>query len=359
MQRIDTFACVDIQKYLLATNALLSFFYIVTLVIGLHFVITGKTKLGVLIYLIATGQMALNNVWLIAHEYLEISKRLIAVFHMDKLLSQEATIQINQDAPVLTKVLGQLELCKVDFSYTSRHKQILKKINMPIPHGSMVAVVGKTGEGKSTILKLLSRLYDVTGGAITLDGSNIKSFNLYWYRRLFATVSQEVDIFDTSIMENVRYAVSDATESDVIEAIRSAHLHEVVDDSERFPDGLLTEVGERGIRLSGGQKQRVGIARAYLALKKGARFLILDEATSDLDAMAERAVQEMIEKLRKKDGISIIVCAHRLATIQRADIIYVIDGGQIVESGDHKKLIQRNGLYAKLVDLQKIGEIRE
>jgi len=209
------------------------------------------------------------------------------------------------------------------------------------------------------MIRLISRMYDIDEGSIKLDGRDIRDLDLEYLRKIFAIVQQDVDIFDTTLLENIRYPDAEASEEQVIEALKASHLYEALQNLDRFPDGIKTQVGERGIRLSGGERQRVGIARAYIALLNGARVLILDEATSNLDSEAEKAIQKMIGKVREKLNISIIAIAHRLSTIQKADMIYVINNGNVAESGDHSRLVQENGLYAHLVELQKLGDLRE
>ena len=203
-------------------------------------------------------------------------------------------------------------------------------------------------------------MYDPNRGTITLDGTPIRMITRDWYRRTFATVQQRVDIFDGTLRENIVYGCDrEVSDEELALAIRAAHLGRITDDSRRFRLGLETLIGERGVNLSGGEQQRVGIARAYLALLHGAKVLILDEATSSLDSEAERAIQEMVNDLRTRRTISIIAIAHRLSTIQAADHIYVIEDGLIVENGNHEQLLRRNGLYARLVALQHLGELRE
>jgi ABC-type multidrug transport system fused ATPase/permease subunit len=202
-------------------------------------------------------------------------------------------------------------------------------------------------------------MYDVSSGEILLDGMNIKNLDLAWYRRLFAVVAQEVDIFDASLRDNIIYPNAAATPEQIRTALKASHLEAILNDASRFPRGLETEVGERGIKLSGGERQRVGIARAYIAILSGAKVLILDEATSNLDSSAECAIQQMLDLVRRELRVTIIAIAHRLSTIQRADRIAVVNHGRIAELGDHQKLIAKNGLYAELVELQRLGELRK
>lgn len=223
----------------------------------------------------------------------------------------------------------------------------------------MLALVGPSGSGKSTVTKVLNRFYDVTSGSITLDGIDIRNLDRNWYRRLFAVVLQDVQIFDTTLKDNITYGLGEVSDTELQEALVASCLTETLADTQAFPNGLLTRVGEQGVKLSGGQRQRVGIARAYLALLYDARFLVLDEATSALDSATERDVQHMIETLREKRAdITIIAIAHRFSTIQSADRICVVKNGSILECGDHHSLLKQDGLYARLAGLQKLGEAR-
>jgi len=284
-------------------------------------------------------------------------KDIVEAYRLDTLFNTEVEVQNNSSDMAQAMPESSFVFEDVHFRYTGDN--ILDKLNLKISQGEMVALVGRSGCGKSTIIRLLARVYDVSGGSIRLDGVDIRENNRDSYRRLFATVQQDVDIFDASLRENIYYSFTGAPETQVLEAVNVAHLECILNDKRKFPDGLDTQVGERGVRLSGGEKQRVGIARAYLALLNGAKVLILDEATSSLDSEAERAIQEMIGKLRREMNISIVAIAHRLSTIEKADKICVVGDGKILEEGDHDRLVARNGLYAKLVRLQKLGELRE
>ena len=207
----------------------------------------------------------------------------------------------------------------------------------------MVAFVGPTGSGKTTLINLLHRFYDPTDGLITIDGYDVRDVGVESLYRQIALVPQETILFGGSILENIRYGRESATEQDVIEASRAANAHDFIT---ALPDGYRTMVGEKGVNLSGGQRQRLAIARAVL---KQPKILVLDEATSSLDAESERLVQEALERLMANKTTFVI--AHRLSTIQRADRIFVLNKGRIVEQGDHIALMARKGLYHYLYTL--------
>ena len=235
---------------------------------------------------------------------------------------------------------GEIEYKNVSFTYDEKHL-VLKDISLHIEAGHTAAFVGKSGSGKSTLVSLLTRFYDVETGEITLDGQNINSLTLDCLRNQVALVSQHVTLFNDSIRNNIAYGtLNQASEDDIIHAARMAHAMEFID---RYPEGLDTLVGENGVLLSGGQRQRLAIARALL---KDAPVLILDEATSSLDTESERYIQSALEELMKNR--TTLIVAHRLSTIEKADIIYALDNGHIVESGTHQQLLEQNGHYARL-----------
>ena len=218
-------------------------------------------------------------------------------------------------------------------------------VNFSIKSGEKVALVGHSGAGKSTIIQLLMRFYELDKGEILLDNRNIKDYNLLAYRQLIGIVPQEVILFGGTIRENIAYGKPNASEKEIIDAAQKANALTFINS---FPDGLETIVGERGVKLSGGQRQRIAIARAIL---KDPTILILDEATSSLDAESEQAVQGALEELMKNR--TTIIIAHRLATIRKADKIYVLDKGNIAESGTHDELLDvESGVYGSLVRLQ-------
>jgi len=238
-----------------------------------------------------------------------------------------------------------VEYKNVHFRYPTREDvEVLKGLSFEVKAGQKVALVGPSGAGKSTIVQLLLKFYDIQDGDILVDGKSISEMETSDYRQNIAIVPQEVLLFGGTIRENIAYGKPGAGEEEIIEAARQSNCWEFI---QNFPDGLNTVVGERGVKLSGGQRQRVAIARAIL---KNPAILLLDEATSSLDAESEKVVQEALNKLM--EGRTSIIIAHRLATIREVDKIFVIDGGQIVESGTHEYLSSMDGLYNSLAKLQ-------
>ncbi|KAL3288226.1 hypothetical protein HHI36_002675 [Cryptolaemus montrouzieri] len=245
------------------------------------------------------------------------------------------------------KLKGNIEFKNVQFAYPTRSEQtVLKDFNLSIPAGKTVAIVGASGNGKSTVVALLERFYDVNGGCILLDGNDLRSLDPSWLRkRALGLISQEPILFGTSILENIRYGKPDASDEEVVKAARLANAHEFITN---FPQGYSTLVGERGATLSGGQKQRIAIARALL---KNPTVLLLDEATSALDTESEKIVQAALDKAQH--GRTVIVIAHRLSTVQNADIIVVLHRGKIVEMGNHESLKKLKGYYWSLTYQQQ------
>lgn len=244
----------------------------------------------------------------------------------------------------LERSMGVIELADVSFTYQGEDEPALNKLSFKAEQGQTVALVGRSGSGKSTASAMLLRFYDVDAGTVKIDGHDIKDYHLADIRKQFAYVSQQVVLFNDSIANNIAYGNPDATEDEIIAAAKSAHVWEF---SESFPEGLNTVIGNNGSMLSGGQRQRVAIARAILC---DAPFLILDEATSALDTESERHIQDALKNLQKNR--TSIVIAHRLSTIESADSIIVMDQGQIVEQGSHHSLLAKDGMYAQLHKLQ-------
>lgn len=256
-----------------------------------------------------------------------------------ELLNTKPTVTETPGALPLNITAGRVEFSNVDFSYDPR-KATLQNVSFVAESGNTVALVGETGGGKTTILKLLYRYYDANKGSIKIDGQDIREVSLDSLRDSYGMVPQDPALFNTTIMENVRYAQLDATDEEVFEACRAAAIHDKI---LTFPDGYKSTVGERGVKLSGGELQRVAIARAIL---RNPPIVILDEATSMIDAETEHLIQQAFKKLTS--GRTTFVVAHRLSTIQHADLILVISNGEIVESGTHEELFALGGKYVGL-----------
>ena len=271
-----------------------------------------------------------------------IQKGLASMERVDKILKAESDINDPID-PKPISLQKQIEYKNVWFKY--QNDWVLKNVNLTIPKGKTVALVGQSGSGKSTLVDLLPRFYDVNEGSITIDGTDIRESTLYDLRGLMGNVNQEAILFNDSFFNNISFGVKNATLEQVKEAARIANAHEFIMASEQ---GYETNIGDRGGKLSGGQRQRISIARAIL---KNPPILILDEATSALDTESERLVQEALENLMKNR--TTIVIAHRLSTIRNADEICVMHSGEIVERGTHDALLVLDGFYKKLCDMQQ------
>ncbi len=258
----------------------------------------------------------------------------------------EQTPQEVDQGDTLSAVKGHIQFKSVNFTYPTRMKhEVIKDLNLEIRPGQMVALVGSSGGGKSTIAHLLTRFYDPISGEICLDGHPLKSLNLSWLRKQIGIVSQEPVLISSTILENIRYGKPDATVDEIRNAAADANALDFIDS---FPEGMQTRVGEKGIQLSGGQKQRVAIARAIL---KDPKILVLDEATSNLDTESEALVQQALHRLMQSR--TTLVIAHRLATVKNSDQILVVDRGHIVQQGKHDVLAKDvNGLYYRLLQRQ-------
>jgi subfamily B ATP-binding cassette protein MsbA len=263
------------------------------------------------------------------------------------LLDTPSAIVEAPDAKPLQAQGGAVRFDAVSFAYDDG-TPALKSLTLDIPAGKTVALVGPSGAGKSTIMNLIPRYYDATSGDLTIDGQDVRGVTLESLRNVIALVSQEVTLFDDSVRANIGYGRPDATQDEIEQAARMAAADGFIRD---LPQGYDTLVGQRGLKLSGGQRQRLAIARAML---KNAPILLLDEATSALDTESERQVQTALETLM--DGRTTLVIAHRLSTVVGADLIHVIDAGQVVESGTHAELLAHGGAYARLYALQFAAE---
>jgi subfamily B ATP-binding cassette protein MsbA len=280
-----------------------------------------------------------------------MEQALAAARHVWEVLDEHAEINEKPNAVELLPLKDEIELKEVSFGYANESRSVLRDVSLRIPAGKMVALVGESGGGKSTLTKLLPRFHDPTTGAVLWDGTDLRDTRTSSLRRQIALVTQETVLFNDTVRHNIAYGRLDATDSEIEEAARVAFAHDFIQE---LPNGYDTIVGERGIFLSGGQRQRLAIARAVLA---DAPVLILDEATSALDAESERLVQRALGNLIRNR--TTIVIAHRLSTVRRADTIVVMERGRIAERGSHTELLARGGLYRHLYELQFADEEEE
>ena len=297
----------------------------------------------VFISYIALFYCIINPAKNLTNAYYSIQKGLAAMERIDVILAAESSIQEPAHPQPIANFNSQIEYRHVSFSYNGT-KQVLRDINLTIPKGKTIALVGQSGSGKSTLVDLLPRFYDVTEGAILIDGTDIRRLSFYNLRELMGNVNQDPILFNDTIYNNIAFGVEHATPEQVEQAARIANAHDFILQTEH---GYQTVIGDRGGKLSGGQRQRLSIARAVL---KNPPIMILDEATSALDTESEKLVQEALDNLMRNR--TSIVIAHRLSTIKNADLICVFHDGQIVERGTHNELLRQNGIYTKLYNMQ-------
>lgn len=320
-----------------------------TLVLGQYPVISGPT----FIYYLVILYSILNPLKEFSKAGYNIPKGMASMERVDKILMAEIEIKDPKNPKELDSFDHEIELRNVSFAYTSdkledgteQYHWVLRNINLVIPKGKTIALVGQSGSGKSTLLDLIARYYDVQEGEVLIDGVNVKDLNLHNLRKFIGNVNQEAILFNDTFFNNISFGVN-ATKENVVEAAKIANAHDFITQTE---NGYDTNIGDRGGRLSGGQRQRVSIARAIL---KNPPILILDEATSALDTESERLVQDALYKLMKTR--TTIAVAHRLSTIKNSDEICVMHEGKIVERGTHDELMHLDGYYKKLHDMQEI-----
>ena len=315
----------------------------IVIIYGGYRVIDGATTSGAFFAFIMALLLAYEPMKRLANLNASLQEGLAGAERMFRLLDTEPAIHEKSDAVDLGSVKGHIQLEDVRFSYVPG-KAALNGITLEVPAGKRVALVGASGAGKSTILNLIPRFYDVDEGRVTIDGTDVRDVTFASLFGGFALVSQEITLFDDTVRANIAYGRAGAEEDEIIEAAKNAAAHDFIVD---LPDGYDTLVGEQGVKLSGGQRQRLAIARAIL---KNASVLLLDEATSALDTESERQIQAAMDKLMQ--GRTTLVIAHRLSTVTSADLIYVIDKGCVIEQGTHVELMVRGGNYQRLYNLQ-------
>lgn len=305
-----------------------------------------ELTLGDLMMFLVYLTMLLGPIASIASSAMSFQNNLAGLDRVLDILSEEEESDVSAGAVEIVRgaVSGAIEFRSVSFRYPGSEKAVLEDISFAVPAGAMVALVGRSGAGKTTLCNLVSRFYAPTSGGILLDGRPLSEIQLDSYRRLLGVVEQDVFLFDGTVRENIAYGRRGASDQAIAEAARAAAADEFI---QALPQGYDTWIGERGVKLSGGQRQRLAIARAILA---DPRILILDEATSNLDSESERLIQTSLARLLK--GRTSFAIAHRLSTITHADLILVLDAGRIVERGTHQQLVQQGGLYQKMLMLQ-------
>lgn len=306
-------------------------------------VIEGTRTTGSFFSFITALLLAYEPMKKLANLNAHLQEGLSAAERVFDMLDHQSEIMDAQDAQSLELSQGEIQFTKVGFAYAA-DTPVLQDVSLQIPAGKTVALVGPSGAGKSTLLNLIPRFYDVSTGAVSIDGQDVRSVHMDSLRQKIALVAQEVGLFDRSIRDNIAFGKPEATQQEIEEAARNAAAHDFITD---LPQGYDTVVGERGVNLSGGQRQRIAIARAFL---KNAPILLLDEATSSLDTQSEAQVQAALKTLMASR--TTVVIAHRLSTIIEADKICVLSGGQVVEEGTHQELLAKSGLYADLYDIQ-------
>ncbi len=320
--------------------------YIVVAVIGAFFLVDKKIQASDYVAYLMYASMLLTAIRKLVDFVEQFQRGMTGIERFAEIMDIEPAIKDKENAVDLKVTEGKIEFDNVTFKYAEDSEEILNHINLHIGSGESFALVGPSGGGKTTICNLIPRFYEITGGSIKIDGTDIRDVTLNSLRENIGVVQQDVYLFSGTVRENIEYGRPGATDEEIREAARLAGAEDFIDN---LPDGFDTYVGERGVKLSGGQKQRISIARVFL---KNPKILILDEATSALDNESEYLVQQSLERLSK--GRTTITVAHRLTTIKNADKILVITKDGIAESGSHQELTEKNGIYASMYTMYRL-----
>lgn len=332
-------------QYQTGISFMRDFYYFMTIAGGIILIALGKVAVYDLVTFLLYVSVVLPPIDRLINFTEQFTQGMASFERFTEVLDIKPQIEDKPDAVPLKVSKGEIDFSHVNFSYETEEKSIIiDDLNLHIPGGVKAALVGESGAGKSTIVSLLGRFYERGSGRISIDGMDVDDVTQKSLHDAIGFVQQNVFLFDASIRENLRYGKADATDEEMWEALRNANLYSFVSS---LPDGLDTEVGERGTRLSGGQKQRLSIARIFL---KNPKILVFDEATSSLDTESEKLIQEAFDRLA--EGRTSIVIAHRLSTIKDSDIIFVIDKGRVKESGSHEELLEEKGIYYRLYSLK-------
>jgi len=346
---IKNVSTIEVNKHIISgfsRGMLVELFYMALLLIGLFEIKNGNITVGSLVFLITLIERAYSNIYRLGRIYERVVDATESVDRLTNIFSQTPTVKNLDNAKNIKSIDGKISFKHVSFAYNK--KRVLKNVSFTIPSGSFTAFVGKSGSGKSTVAKLLSRYYDPTKGLIVIDDKyDLKEIDLDSYRKHTAVVFQDSPVPNRKIWEVIAYSAGkksfSSIKAKVEKAAKLAHAHEFILE---LDEGYQTLIGERGVKLSGGQRQRLAIARALYAEPK---ILIMDEPTSHLDTLSESLIQKALDEISKQRSMTKIIIAHRLSTVQHADQILVMERGKLVERGNHAQLMKKNGTYAQIV----------